>query len=429
LSRPIYISPTSKRNLQKTIDEAILRRIPQVYVQGVHEIERLEIRQAGQCTLEIIGEPVSYTGRGMTTVIKCHNQRGYAIAIHEGKGVHIKNLNIVGPGLGKDERFNPHAGIAIDPTPRKGSTDCKFENLNIEGFAVGIATGASGEAQNSDSLVFRDLWINNCKTAMVFGHSQTRGNIVENLKCWYGVERVFDTVNYGQGTGDLPKVYGGNFVSCSELFQVNNGWSGGAFFGVYAEALHRIGDAYGGQIPIDFFGCHFDLDTLKPFPANIATGSNLNFRGGVIRYYDNGEDWKPMNFNSGTFNRGRILFDGVMMNNPPSFGNDADWKENFVVRDPIYINGKKYDEVVFNQSYREYFNFTKGIKDDYFDMADWVKSANDFYQVGQPVISRHGVVGVVDKIEGKRVFMKNVIPVPEGTQVGFQKPIERVAQI
>jgi hypothetical protein len=82
----------------------------------------------------------------MTTVIKCHNKSGYAIGIHEGKGVHVKNLNIIGPGIGRDERFKPHSAIAIDPNAaRKGSTDCKFENLNIEGFAVGVAAAAAEE--------------------------------------------------------------------------------------------------------------------------------------------------------------------------------------------------------------------------------------------------------------------------------------------
>lgn len=420
MSRPISISPLAKRNLQATVNEAIARGIAQVIVQGTHELEQLVIQEKGQCSVEILGEAVSYTGRQMTTVIRAEK----GIAIHEGKGVSIRNLNVIGPGARKDDRWNPHFGIAIDPTTRKGSTDCKVQNVNIEGYAVGIACGTSGEAQNSDSLVFRDMWINNCKTAMAFGHSQTRGNLVENLKCWYGVERVFDTVSYGQGTGDLPKVIGGNFVNCGELFQINNGWSGGAFFGVYAEALGRIGDAVGGYVPVDFFGCHFDLDTLKPFPANIATGSNLHFRGGVIRYYDGTQEWKPMNFNAGTHNRGVISFDGVLMNNPPTGGNDADWQFNFDIRNCTYITEEKYSPVVFNQAYKDYFNFSSGIKGDHFVMADWVKSAADFYEPGQPVISRLGVVGVVDRIEGKRVFLKNMIPVPEGTQVGFQKPIK-----
>jgi hypothetical protein len=373
----------------------------------VYEIEKIVISNPnGQTVLNITGEPCAYTGQPSTTVI-----RTQGVEIHEGKGLNLSNLQLFGSGK---------YGVAIDPAIRKGSTDCKIENVYVDGYEVGIGVGVSGQAQNSDSNIFNRIWVANAKTAMAFGHTQTRSNIVSNLKCWTGVETVFDTVNYGEGKGELPRVYNANIVGAYQLFQTNNQYSTGSFNDVYCESLYRIGDAYGGWLPIKFNNCHFDLDVTRDFPENIATGNNLHFDGGLIRYYDGKGDWKPMNFNCQTNNTGRVSFRNMWMNNPASFGNDADNVENFSYENVTFNNVAEYSTPVFSQTYSEYFNYTKGVYGNAFEMADWAGS--DIYKIGQPVISRHGVVGIVDNIEGKKITLKYCVKVPDGTQVGNQLP-------
>jgi hypothetical protein len=408
-----YITPNRKQfggDIQKCIDYALGNGYPTVYIpKGVYEIEEIIIQREGQAVINITGEPVAYTQQPATTVIKTNG-----IKLSTGKGCNISNLQILGSGK---------YGVSIDEFLRPGSTDNKFENLYIDGFEVGIGVGVSGQAQNSDCNIFDRIWVANAKVAMAFGHTQCRSNVVRDLKCWTGVETVFDCINYGQGTGDLPSVYGGNFVNCYQLFLCNNQYATGSFNDVYAEALYRIGDAFGGWLPITFNDCHIDLDTLKGFPENIITGNNIQFNGGLIRYYDNSGEWKPMNVNAQTNNSGKVSFNGTYLNNPVSFGNDADYPENVSYNNVRFANGKNYNSPVFTQTYSEYYGYTKGIFGNSFEMADWAENADHYYEIGQPVISRHGVVGIVERMEGKTVTLKNTIKIPEGTQVGYQKPM------
>jgi hypothetical protein len=414
-------------DIQQCINYALANNEPTVYIpKGDYTVNKLDIKRAGQAVLNLTGEPVAYTGQPCTTVLRFTNSSGYGLGLHEGKGVNISNLQLVNTSSVKtNSRYSPHAGIAIDPTTQNGSTDCKFENVYIDGFEVGVAAGCSGAAQNTDSLVFDRMWIGNAKVAMAFGHLQCRSNQVTNLKCWYNVHTVFDTVNYGQGTGDLPRVQGGNFVKVYQLFQTNNQYATGSFRDVYAESLYRIGDAFNsGWLPIVFDNCHLDMDINRGFPENILTGNNIQFRGGLIRYYDDKDEWKPMNVNCGTHNSGRVSFDGTWLNNPCSFGNGSDWDENISYNNVRFLNGKTYQTPVFTQKFGEYYGVTKGLQTGFFDMENWVTSAYTYYAPGQPVISRSGVIGVVDRIVGKRVHLKNIVNVPVGMQVGYQKPRE-----
>jgi hypothetical protein len=439
-----YITPNRKEfggNIQKCVDYAIEKGIPTVYIpKGVYEIEDgilLKNDKYGQVAINITGEPVAYTGQPCTTVIRHYGKKGFALGIQTGKGVNISNLQIVGEnklnysfeeslkgsfianGI-EDSKYNPHCGISFEPFEANGSTDCKVQNVYIDGFVVGVAVSPNGKSQNGESLVFDRMWVNNAKVGFAFCQSQNRANIVSNLKCWSSVKTVFDTWSYGQGNGELPRVHTANLASVYELFQTNNGWGTGMFRDVKAELIYRLGDAVGGRLPVNFDGCHFDFQVIDNYPENIATGNNLNFNGCVLQYYD--YDWKPLNFNCGTFNREPISFTNCYLQNPASFGNGSDWDENFIYNNTLFKNDQKYGSPVFTQKFPDYYGMTKGMKGNEFEMEDWAENADKYYSIGQPVISRHGVIGIVDRMEGKKVYLKNTIKVPDGTQVGNQLP-------
>jgi hypothetical protein len=438
-----YITPNRKqfnKDIQKCVHYAIENDIPTVFIpKGTWELERLDIRnEKGQVAVTLVGEDTAYTMQPSTTVLRFYNTSGHAIGIHTGKGVNIRNLQLIGlnqlnypiektcePGTNfikeglEDSRFKPHGGIVFEPDGGNGSTDCLIDNVYIDGFVNGIAISPSGKSQNGDGIMMNRLWVHNANAAIVSGQGQTRGNEVRNIKCWNSVRTVFDCTSYGEKTGTLPTLYGANFTGVYQIFAVNNAWSTGSFNNIYAESLYRIGDAWGGELPINFNECHIDLYTLtKQYPENIATGANLNFRGGMIRYFDDAPVWRPMNFNAGTFHRRPISFRDMYMNNPPTFGNDADWDENFIIENVTFKTGGG-SSPTFTQKWNEYYQSGSGTV---YNDGQITFESGLTYELNQPVISRHGVVGIVDKIEGKKITLKYCIKVPEGTQVGNQLP-------
>ena len=447
-----FVTPNRKqfnRNIQKCVDFAIERSIPTVFIpRGNWDLERLDLRnpKTGQVAVTITGEDNAYTMQPSTTVLRFHNTEGHALGIHCGKGVNIRNLQLIGPnqlnyqieqtcapgtnfvkaGI-QDSRYKPHAGICFEPEGGNGSTDCNIQNVYIDGFVNGVAISPSGKSQNGDCMTFDRIWVHNAKNAFASGQAQTRGNVVRDFKSWNSVHTAFDCLSYGEQTGALPTTYGGCITGMYQIFNTNNAWGTGSFNKLYAESLYRIGDAVGGVKPVNFNDCDFYLYTdTKEYPANIATGNNLNFRGGLMTYWDDQPVWRPMNFNAQTDNRFPISFRDIYMNNPPTFGNDADADENFIIDNVTYKVDLLHGQIIgrhgypsFTQKWNEYYTSGSGT---IFNDGVITFESSLGYQLDQPVISRHGVVGIVDKIEGKKITLRYCIKVPDGTQVGNQMP-------
>lgn len=182
------------------------------------------------------------------TMLKFSNKDNFGIGFHRVKGVRVRNLFVKGqnqitgtlydyfenPDMDwthgcRNHNMSPHAGFVVDPlfnqgtgaevdmypgfqtlytdsTYDGGSTDVIFDNCRVEQFIVGYCFSPHSFPQNGDNIAVNNSWVNYCKSGIAIGQSQNRSVAVNNLKCWGGVETLFDSQNYGDGSGDFPEV-------------------------------------------------------------------------------------------------------------------------------------------------------------------------------------------------------------------------------
>jgi hypothetical protein len=93
-----------------------------------------------------------------------------------------------------------------DPDGSGGSTDVIFDNCRVEQFVVGYCFSPHAAPQNGDNIAVNNSWVNYCKSGISVGQSQNRSVAVNNLKCWGGVETLFDSQRYADGTADNVEV-------------------------------------------------------------------------------------------------------------------------------------------------------------------------------------------------------------------------------
>lgn len=295
-----------------------------------------------QVNINIFGAKTAITATGQNeTVISVTGSDNFGLAIQKGKGCSVKNINFIGTnsinynlatawadttsyvlGAQRTNQYSPYAGVVLDPfgssttgsdrypgftsyyagvVGNGGSTDCKFENISVSGFVVGIILTPNGNTQNNESHLFDGIWINNCKDGFVTTNSQERQVYVKNLKSWSNVKTVFRTYGYGAGRGEPPNIDGANIAgNIYELFYF--GGVGGYFplvsvKNVYAESFYRIGTVYGRNI--GFKDCHFSfgLTTQNNLKVQdwLYTGGATTFDNCMLVFYD-GTNATPMNF-------------------------------------------------------------------------------------------------------------------------------------
>lgn len=351
--------------------------------------------------VKIRGMIGAYMQTSNEVTLYCNHSNGFALSIQRGKGVIVENINIVGQNIlyySANELFNPastflangnmrtnfkspYAGIVMDfagesvdgddrypgfenyyegITGNGGSTDCKFYNVAVSGFVVGIILSPNTNTQNNEAHVFENIWISNCRDGFVTTNSQERTVQCRNFKFWNNVRTCFRTNGYGMSRGEVPQIESANFAGVFELFHFSGA---GGYFPVisinkcHAEAFYWIGTVKG--IAVQFNGCLFTFALATELGIKnqdfIVSGSDMVFQNCVLVSY--GDTKAPYNI------QGRTKFINCNLQNPIAY-KYTEWTIDFYQIE--YENCSFYTMGGFTsngsfESYRDgYINITYG---------------------------------------------------------------------
>lgn len=290
--------------------------------------------------LEIFGEVDSRSGlqEPMTKFICSNNMTGrFMLGVQRGRAITIRNIYFIGKynlpttfsqlnvfrntaaqwaqvGI-RDAQFSPHCAINIDPFARaipsdggyansagttwqsyyRGATQGGTSQLNIEGcrieqVPVGIACSINGDTFNAEIIKIQDCSIAYTKASYALGQSQTKENLVINLRVWEPTRTIFECIDYGQGEGAPPYVEGMNIAGA--VFQIIKCASPFSFYAskVFAESLFRIGrlNSSVNAHSITQSDIDFSAGTSGIPSADFIVYGAINFVNCSIRYYDGG---------------------------------------------------------------------------------------------------------------------------------------------
>jgi len=340
--------------IQKAINTCIRNNIRTVYFPvGRYKISRpLVIRGtpvAGNdsskndlrafCTIELLGQSSFWDSNTGSEIFAMFNN-SFAIGIQNGKGCKIRKLKISGlftppssadthkfyslafedftDGKCRDSRYSPYAGIVIDPftnleldklpadggypgllvyygksgklTTQSGSTGTELEELNINGFVVGICSSPNGLTRNAEITIINKVQFSKCKLCISGGQDQEKENVISNIYCWGGTHTIFATGLYGSprmaGNWHIDHVnIAGGVVRF--IYNDQHGYFPTYISHVFAESLGSFG-TLNSQLACEVSDCIFDFayqEIAGQQTLLIANGENVLFRSCNFRYY------------------------------------------------------------------------------------------------------------------------------------------------
>jgi hypothetical protein len=279
---------------------------------------------------EIEGAATTYNGSSSQTVLNFTNKENFGIGFHRVKGLRVRNLflkgqNVIGGSLYdwfenpdmdwthgcRDRVWSPHAGFVVDPFFNQGqggeeemypgftsfyidpdgsggSTDVIFDNCRVEQFVVGYCFSPHAAPQNGDNIAVNNSWVNYCKSGISVGQSQNRSVAVNNLKCWGGVETLFDSQRYGDTySADNVEVDQLQIAGGVKFLARTTGWAnkGLQIRRMHAEVLLSLGT--GGPIVIEDSFVDFSGSLQgQAHPARSAyMGSSLTVKDSFFGQY------------------------------------------------------------------------------------------------------------------------------------------------
>jgi hypothetical protein len=286
-------------------------------------------------SFEIAGAVTPYDpDKTNQTMLKFSNKDNFGIGFHRVKGVRVRNLfvkgeNRIGLDAGKNKLYDwfenpnmdwvhgcrdvlmsPHAGFVVDPLyngangiPNAdmypgfevfytdpdgsgGSTDVIFENCRVQQFVVGYCFSPHSYPQNGDNIAVNNCWVDYCKSGISLGQSQNRSVAVNNLKCWGGVEVLFDSQRYSDGTSDNVEVDQLQIAGGVKFLTLMSGWAnkGLQIKRMHAELLLSLGS---GNLRIE--DSFIDLVGVRPeypvHPARTAFTGSLVIKDSFFGQY------------------------------------------------------------------------------------------------------------------------------------------------
>jgi hypothetical protein len=293
-------------NLQAKINYCIKYKIKNLYFKkGIYEISQpLLVENNGQfVSLNLLGsEAAHFTGSEDTEAkIVANFTSGFAIGYQLARSSLIRGLVIYGQGRGMDTRFDVYSGIAIDPYNRgttSGSSGILIKDCRIRQFTNGVTISQNGVTLNAENIHLEKCSISDVRNAYATCQRQEKQNTVRDLICWDNVETVFNGMDYGQGLGVIPQIYGANIAG--SVYQIFNfQYQDHATFaqGIFAENLTRIGTIIDAGVGVTIRDSHFEFSPWK-FPQWHFKGNGITFDNCVMRYYDG-------------LNNKRIIIDGL----------------------------------------------------------------------------------------------------------------------
>jgi hypothetical protein len=238
-------------------------------------------------------------------------------------------------GEARDQTYSPYCGIAIDPfggsadtdnqypgldyynKGNQGSTEVFIEEVECQGFIVGICINPSEDTQLGDSITLRHCNLSYNRVACSVGQSQNRGVVLENCHV-KSAQIAVDTTLYGQGNGPFPNVIGGVWVWIKWLLSGNSGWGQGSITNLYAESMWSLGfwGENSGGFPLSFNECHMKF--IQPTEGggsqsdtHLNAGGPVIFNGGYVGYYQN--TYRRLSI----FNAAKVTFNNTCLDGEP----------------------------------------------------------------------------------------------------------------
>jgi hypothetical protein len=305
--------------------------------------------------------------------IICGYKSGFGIGIQLGRGITIENITVLGmytfpnqvtninigtlkfgdwaDGSVTDSRYNPYAGIVIDPYVNKnksqgGTSDVTIKNCSIRQWMVGVCLTPNPETANDEIINIMDDDIETCRVAIAIGQDQSKTIKISGLKIWASTHTVLDGLTYGRGTGG-GSIFCNNWNiagNVNQLFNLVNDRFPLSAINIYSESIFKIG-TLGGSAGANLINCQIDFLTGPGIPAaDYLIHGGANFYGGCLRYYD-GSMTHRMNL-SNTYG----MYRDMVLNNQP-------------ILSGLYgIPQNKYPEPQFDNVHLYYpgRNYTKG---------------------------------------------------------------------
>jgi Pectate lyase superfamily protein len=330
-------------SIQRAINTCIRNNIRTLYFPvGRYKISKpLIIRGSSGsfCTLELLGESSFWDSNTGSELFATFNNT-FAIGIQDGKGCKVRKLRIAGlfappsmndthkfysmsfndfkDGKCRDSRYSPYAGIVIDPftnlptdkiptdggypgllgqygkamglSSQSGSTGTELEELNIDGFVVGICSSPNGLTRNAEITIINKIHFNNCKLCISGGQDQEKGNVISNIYCWGGTHTIFGSDLYGgprmAGNWNIDHVnIAGGVVRF--IYNDQHGYFPTYVSHVFAESIGSFG-TFNSQLACEVSDCIFDFaypNIAGTQPLLISYGENVLFRSCNFRYY------------------------------------------------------------------------------------------------------------------------------------------------
>jgi hypothetical protein len=270
----------------------------------------------------------------------CDFKEGPGIGIQLGRGIIIENLSIIGKYMFPysvtnkniasttfeqwndksvvDSRYNPYAGIVIDPHRNAsgstgGTSGVEIRQCAIKQFMVGICLSPNGETLNDEMINMIDDDIEAVRVAIAIGQDQSKEIHIDRLKCWSSTHTILDGLHYGRGTGGGSVMIEGMNIAgnVNQLFNLNTDRFPLSAKDIYSESLFRIG-AVGCGTGSNFINFQIDFLTGPGMPAaDYLLSGCANFYGGTLRYYNDSKTQR-LNFSNMTG-----WFRDLSMNNQP----------------------------------------------------------------------------------------------------------------
>jgi hypothetical protein len=362
--------------------------------------------------IKIRGQGTSYGGSTQETVIRLAGDSSFCLGLERCKGCIVQDMYLLGAnqlnytpagawnpaapyllsGMSND-RYSPLSGLNIDPFGNNtgvtgqtrypsslfpstyytgvvgsgGSTDCRFSNLVVDGFAAGIILSCNGITQNNESHDFDRIWFANCMNGFSSTQDQERLITLRNIKAWNTVKSVFSNGIYGGQHGDCPIINNVNIAgNIYQIFNFSHGTQVKAS-NIHAESFYRIGRLTGVTVEISNSFLNFaDMSSysVDRFPDYLMQSDfPVVFQNCSLIYYVGTDHETPMNFS------GRAIFKDCYINN-----------EFYVLGIPDERSTSLYENCQFYQ-----FNGSIDVRNKYYTEQGNLNTGAYFFDYGKKI--------------------------------------------
>lgn len=321
-------------NIQKSINVCIESGIRNCYLpKGNYHISQ-PLKIARIYKNQYVGVSVRFYGESEFWDARSNlifdTEESFALGVQVGKGVEIDHLTFTGKfqsPITTDTTYyntpienygskNISYGIVIDydgSLNYSGSTGCKFHDLGINNFQVGISVSPTSRTVNAEILSFENIRLGDMRIGFQSGQAQEKANQIKGLWSWgkiHTVIQIGQSGKYQAGNYEIDRL---NIAGqCIRLFDIRqSGWYSSSISNVFAESIGTIGNLTTGDsrsIPaLAVTNSTFHFAPISISGTQTLLNSNnlaVKFQNCTLRYYGKSDPMKFFgiaSFNNCTF--------------------------------------------------------------------------------------------------------------------------------